>query len=468
MWRYFLAGLLLSGVASSTFAQEKKTPPRLNVLLIVADDLRNDLGCYGHPLVKSPHIDRLAKKGMRFDRAYCQYPVCNPSRTSFLTGLRPDSTKVLGNNVQFRTMLPDVVTLAQLFRMHGYFTASIGKIFHRGLTIEDLRPEMDDPKSWDHMKYFVATKRGLEGEGRNLTGGELPWCRWLAAEGDDDDQPDGMIAKEAIRLLKEKHKQPFFLAVGFHRPHDPFNAPKKYFEPYALDKMIPHQDPENRSPDVKLALPGGFVNEFKAFRDQEKKEYMRAYYAGATFTDAQLGRIFAEMDRLGLWETTIVIFLGDHGFHLGEHGWWNKNTLFELSCRAPLIVWAPPMKAPGQPSSRLVEFVDLYPTVTELCRLPAPKNLEGLSFAPLLDDPKLPWKSAAFTQVQRGKIAGRTLRTERYRYTEWDDGKMLELYDHTNDPGEYRNLALDMNNAMLVREMQHQMRIGWRGALPKK
>lgn len=440
-------------------AQEKK----YNVLLIVADDLRNDLGCYGHPLVKSPNIDKLAKKGMRFDRAYVQYPVCNPSRTSFMTGLRPDTTKVLGNNVQFRTTLPDVVTLAQLFRMHGYFTASLGKIFHRGLTIEDVRPEMDDAKSWDHAKYFVATKRGLEGEGRNMTGGKLAWCRWLMAEGEDEDQPDGMIAKEAIRLLNEKHKKPFFLAVGFHRPHDPFNAPKKYFADYPLERMIPHKDPEKRSPHVKHAIPTGFVFDFT---DRERKEYMRSYYAGVSFMDAQVGRVLAELDRLNLWDNTIVIFVGDHGFHLGEHGWWNKSTLFELSARAPLIVWAPPMKAPAQPTERLVEFVDIYPTLTELCKLPAPKNLEGVSFAPLLDEPKRPWKIAAFTQVQRGKIAGRSMRTERYRYTEWDDGKAgVELYDHQNDPGEYQNLALSDGNAMLVREMQTRLRAGWREAI---
>jgi uncharacterized sulfatase len=411
----FLAVAIVLGAAISPVAAQEKTPTRFNILLIVADDLRNDLGCYGHSYVKSPNLDRLAKKGMRFDRAYVQYPVCNPSRTSFMTGLRPDTTRVLGNNVQFRTMLPDVVTLAQLFRMNGYFTASIGKIFHRGLTIEDVRPEMDDPKSWDRAKYFVANPIGLKGEGRNMTGGKLAWCRWLMAEGDDDDQPDGMIAKEAVRLLKAKGDKPFFVAVGFHRPHDPFHSPKKYYEPYPLEKMIPHKDPAKRTPDVKSAVAGGMV--FNDFTDREKKEFMRAYYAGVTFMDAQVGRLLAELDRLGLWDNTIVIFVGDHGYHLGERGWWNKNTLFELSARAPMLVWAPPMKAPGQSSTRLVEFVDIYPTLTQLCRLPAPKNLEGLSFVPLLDDPKKPWKSAAFTQVQRGKIAGRTVRTERFRYT---------------------------------------------------
>src|SRR5262249_897901 len=198
---------------------------RPNVLFIAVDDLRNDLGCYGHPQVKTPNIDRLAARGVRFDRAYCQYPVCNPSRASLLTGLRPDATGVLDNNTNFRAKLPDVVTLPQLFRRHGYYTASLGKIFHRGLTMEDLRAEMDDSPSWDVARYFQATARGNQGEGRNLTGGRLEWCRWLAAEGEDEDQPDGQIAREAIKLMEERRDKPFFLALGFHKPHDPFNAP---------------------------------------------------------------------------------------------------------------------------------------------------------------------------------------------------------------------------------------------------
>jgi iduronate 2-sulfatase len=430
---------------------------RLNVLLIAADDLRNDLGCYGS-VVKSPNIDRLAAKGMRFDRAYCQYPVCNPSRVSLLTGLRPNTTKILDNGVQFRKTIPDAVTLPQLFRQNGYFTASFGKIFHRGLTMEDIRPEMDDAKSWEVARYFQATERGLKGEGRNLTGGKLPWCRWLAAEGGDEDQPDGQIAREASRLLEEKRDQPFFIALGFHKPHDPFNAPKKYFDLYPLERLKP-LDQETSGTNAPLAIPGGWKNQFGNFTDQERREYMRSYYACITFMDAQVGKVLDALDRLELWERTIVIFFGDHGFHLGERGWWNKSTVFDLSARAPLIVWAPQMKAPDRSSARLVEFVDIYPTVTELCRLKAPPALEGRSFVPLLHDPAAPWKEAAFTQVQRGQIAGYSVRTERWRYTEWDRGnKGIELYDHQNDPGEWRNLADETQHAAVMKQLSAVLR----------
>lgn len=421
-----------------------ETPDRLNVIMIIADDLRPELACYGQKHIHSPNIDRLAKRGLRFDRAYCQYPVCNPSRVSFLTGLRPGTTRVLDNGVHFRKLMPDAVTLPQLFRRNGYFTASLGKVFHRGLTMEDLRPEMDDTNSWDLAKYFQATPNGLRGEGRNLTGGKLAWCRWLAADGNDEDQPDGQIAQEAIRLLREKRNGPFFLAVGFHKPHDPFNAPKKYFEHYPLASLKLHNDPTNAVSDPPLAIGSGWKNEFARFTDQERMEYSRAYYACVSFMDAQVGKVLDEVDRLKLWNRTIVLFLGDHGFHLGERGWWNKSTLFELSARVPLLVWSPAMKAAGKASSRLVELVDVFPTLVRLCKLEAPHILEGRSFVPLLDDPAEPWKEAAFTQVQRGAIAGHSVRTARYRYTEWDGGKQgIELYDHENDPAERNNLASD-------------------------
>ncbi|MGH8699837.1 MAG: sulfatase, partial [Burkholderiales bacterium] len=347
------------------------------------------------------------------------------------------------------------VTLPQLFREHGYFTASLGKIFHRGLTMEDLRAEMDDAKSWDEARYFQATERGQRGEGRNLTSGRAAWCRWLAAEGEDEDQPDGQLAREAIRLMEQKRDQPFFLALGFHKPHDPFIAPKKYFDLYPLDKLRLPQEPAHRTPDVPHAIPGDWKEEFARFTDQERREFMRAYYAGVSFTDAQIGRVLAALDRLKLSEHTIVVFFGDHGYHLGEHGWWNKNTLFELSARAPLIVAAPRMKARGRSSARLVEFVDIYPTLAELGGLPAPAHLQGRSFVALLDQPQRAWKRAAYTQVQRGKVAGYSMRTERWRYTEWDEGRQgTELYDHQRDPGEYRNLAQEAKFAAIVKQMK--------------
>ena len=442
----------------NVLAQEPTSPAihgahvKTNVLFIAVDDLNHSLGCCGHPIVISPNIDRLASRGVRFERAYCQFPVCNPSRTSLLTGLRPDTTGVLNNTTAFRSRLPDVTTLPQLFRNHGYFTARVGKIFHG-------RPDTDDPKAWDVTSDPKGTRLGQKGKGRNLTGGRVRWCRWLAAEGDDEDQPDGLVAAEAIRLLEQRGQNPFFLAVGFHKPHDPFVAPKRYFDLYPLERLEPPHDPADRSAELPQAIGSSWKVDFDRFTDRERREFMRAYYAGISFMDAQLGKIMAALDRLRLWHKTTVVFFGDHGYHLGEHGWWNKNTLFELSARAPLIVVTPEMNSRGADCSGIVEFVDIYPTLADLHSLPMPDNLAGVSFKPLLSDPTLPGKKAAFTQVQRGRIAGRSVRTERWRYTEWDEGRQgVELYDHKNDPGEYNNLANNSQYTGTVAEHKKLLR----------
>ena len=413
---------------------EEATPyDRQYILFIAIDDLRHDCGCWGHPMVRTPNIDRLASRGTRFDRSYCQYPVCNPSRSSFLTGLRPDTTQVLGNRTPLRSKLPDVVTLPQLFRQNGYFTARLGKIFHG---------KFDDARSWDVSTDFRSTPTGQKGEGRNLTGGRLRWCAWRAADGRDEDQPDGQLAAGAIRLLEQDRDRPFFIGLGFHKPHDPFVAPKRYFDLYPLLRMQPPETPPDATPASEPAFSRGFAQAFATFTDRDRREFMRAYYACTTFMDAQLGNVLDALDRFGLAESTVIVFLSDHGYHLGERGWWNKNTLFEHSCRSPLIVRAPGIGMPGQATQRLVEFVDIYPTLGELCGLPTPEGLEGRSFVPLLREPDRPWKQAAFTQVERGTFAGYTVRTQRWRYTEWDGGKQgVELYDHDSDPGEWHNLA---------------------------
>ena len=447
--RQFLKTTTAAGITALAQAANlngKISQRKRNVLFIAVDDLNHSLGCYGHPLVKSPNIDRLAARGIRFERAYCQFPVCNPSRSSLLTGLRPDTTGILNNTTGFRSKLPNVVTLPQLFRKDGYFTARIGKIFHG-------RKDTDDPLAWDTTSDPKTTPLGQKGQGRNLTDGNVKWCRWLAAEGDDQDQPDGQVAAEAIRLLEQQRDEPFFIAVGFHKPHDPFIAPKKYFDLYPLESLKLPKDPPDRSPEHAQAIASGWKDEFDRFTEKERREFMRAYYAGISFMDAQLGEIMAAMDRLKLWQNTTVVFFGDHGYHLGERGWWNKNTLFELSARAPLIIATPGMKHKGATCSGIVEFVDIYPTLADLHGLSAPSNLEGKSFTPLLNDPSRPWKKMAFTQVQRGKIAGRSVRTERWRYTEWDRGKQgAELYDHKNDPGEYYNLASNPQYEEIVAE----------------
>ncbi len=345
------------------------------------------------------------------------------------------------------------MTLPQFFRQQGYFTASLGKILHLGFDASGRPAPFQDAKSWVDCRNFAATPTGLRGEGRNLTDGRLAWCRWLAAEGGDEDQPDGQIAAEAVRLIEAQRDLPFFLGVGFHKPHDPFHAPKKYFDLYPIDQIQLAREPDDRTPDVTLAIPRG--TDFSRFTDRERREFRRAYQAGISFTDAQVGKLLDALDRKQLWESTIVVFMGDHGYHLGEHGWWNKVTVFELCARTPLIVWAPGARSMGRSAAGLVEFVDLYPTIAELCGLEPPAGLEGTSFRPLLDDSTRPGKRAAYTQVVRGPGMGRSVRSDRWRYTEWVDGKQgVELYDHNVDPLEYHNLASDPEHAATLAAMK--------------
>lgn len=417
---------------------------KINILFIVADDLRDTLGCYGNVAVKTPNIDRLAGRGVRFDRAYAQYPVCNASRTSFMTGLRGEQTGVTDNKTFFRSKLPDIVTLPQLFRQQGWKAISYGKIYH--VNPSDRRPvarQMDVGKSWDAAEMFHSTAAGFVLEGRNLTGGKLTWCRWGAASGTDDDQPDGQTALHAIAAIERQTTsgQAWFIGAGFHRPHDPFISPKKYFDLYPVGSLPLYQDPVGMTRALPLAMPGGqFSEAFNAFTDQEREEFQPAYYAGVSFTDAQVGRLMETLDRLKLWESTVVILVGDNGYHHNERGWWNKNTLFERSCRVPLIVCAPRVKA-GQVCQSLVELIDLYPTVIDYGGLSAPHELAGQSLRPLLMDPTSPGKSAAFTLVVRDKGRyGQSVRTDRWRYTRWSDGTN-ELYDELNDPQETHDLS---------------------------
>ncbi|MBN1421636.1 MAG: sulfatase [Planctomycetes bacterium] len=455
-WLRAAAGVAAGAAACAGPAAAPGELPRRrpNVLLIAVDDLIPSLGCYGHPVVKSPNIDRLARRGIRFDRAYCQFPVCNPSRSSLLTGLYPETTGVLDNRVPLLVRKPDAVTMPRWFRDHGYETARIGKIFHDG-------QPFDDPKAWDQVSDPRGTPAGRKGEGRNLTGGEVAWCRWLAAAGTDDDQPDGGIAAEAIRFLEREREKPFFLGVGFRKPHDPFIAPKKYFDLYPLDSLVPPRMPSDRSPHLPLAIASAWQKVFDRFTDRERKEFMRAYYAGISFMDAMLGRVLDALDRRNLAGDTIVVFFGDHGYHLGTHGWWNKNTLFEDSCRAPLIIAAPGTTAPedaGKACAGIAEFVDFFPTLADLCGLPAPQALHGASIRHLLADPGRPGKPAAFTVVHRGSCLGRSVRTDRWRYTEWDGGaKGSELYDHATDPGEYHNVVQDPRHAVVVAELKARL-----------
>jgi iduronate 2-sulfatase len=440
--------LLLVGYAA-------QAADKLNVLLIVADDLRDTLGCYGNAAVRTPNIDRLAARGVRFERAYVQYTVCNPSRSSFLSGLRPDQTHVLDNAILLRDNLPDVVTWPQLLREDGRYAAAYGKIFHLGdrRSVEMQRRWADVPKSWNEAQAFETTPAGKTINSRNMTGGALAWCQWGMAAGTDDDQPDGQCARATVELIERLEDKPWLIGAGFHRPHDPFVVPQKYFDLYPPTNLKLYRDPADVSEAPPLAVGfGGLGTAFAKFTDQERTEFQRAFFAGVSFTDAQVGRLLDALDARKLWDKTIVILIGDHGYHLGERGWWNKNTLFERSCRTPMIIAAPGTK-PGV-AKGIVEFVDLFPTVADLCGLTPPPDLAGVSLRPLLADPYRPGKTAAFTLVVRGaNRRGDSVRTDRWRYTKWSDGRQ-ELYDHSVDPEETHNLADHPQHAATVSELQ--------------
>ena len=339
----FVLALVLALFSSTLHAADAPASSRMNVVFIVIDDLRPDLGCYGVKDVQSPNIDRLAAKGVRFDRAYVQWTFCNPSRSSFLTGLRPTSTGIFDNNQPLREKLPDVVMLPQLFKQNGYFTSGLGKVIHAGLDPKTgKRVPSQDQKSWDDCRNFEATAVGLKGEGRRLTPNEGP-IAWLSAQGGDDDQSDGQLAAAAVKVLEVNQKKPFFLGIGFNKPHDPYHAPKKYFDMYPLDKITLHKPPADRTPELDAAI--GKNNPLHHLGEKEQRELKRAYRACTTFVDAQVGRVLDALDRLKLWDRTVVVLIGDHGYHLGEHEWWTKGTLFEMSCRTPLIIWCTARKA---------------------------------------------------------------------------------------------------------------------------
>ncbi len=437
-----LVRLLLPGLIFGLQLAAAEPGRKLNVLLIVVDDLRDTLGCYGHPEVKTPHIDRLAGRAVRFDRAYVQYTVCNPSRSSFLTGLRPDQTGVTDNRTALRDRLPAVVTLPQLLKEDGRHAAAFGKIYHLGGGRDEaLRAKwMDLPQSWHSARAFEATPLGrTKLAGRDLSQGKLAWCHWGAMAGGDDDQPDGQIAGAVVAEIERLGDRPWVIGAGFMKPHDPFLAPKKYFDLYPEDRLVLHRRAADETPAPPLAVGFGELGAaFSRFKEREQREFLRAYYACTSYMDAQVGRVLATLDRLRLWEHTVVVFLGDHGYHLGERTWWNKNTLFERSCRAPFMIAAPGVR-PGV-ARGLVEFVDLYPTLADLCGLAPPPDLAGRSLRPLLQDPAAPGKAAAFTLVTRGAARGDSVRTDRWRFTRWSDGA-VELYDHANDGEETRNVA---------------------------
>lgn len=427
---------------------------------MMSDDLNNSLGCYGHPLVQSPNLDALAAGGTRFDRAYCQFPFCGPSRASLLTGLRPDTNGVTTNAaVDFRQTRPDWVTLPQAFKNDGRRSMRVGKIFHMGVPGGVGSMAHQDPPSWDISISPPGDEDESEGEGGNPNpdlrhGLRMQWVKTA----DDSGQADTRAADQAIELLERHGDEPFFLGVGFVRPHVPFVAPSRFFDMYSLDDIFPVRNPPDDLDDIPAPAKNlrPFLWNNMGMSETEQRIALRGYYASTTYMDEQAGRVLDALDRLGLRDDTVVVFMGDHGWHLGEHTHWQKMSLMEESVRAPLIIRAPGMRGAGRSTRALTEFVDIYPTLADLCGVPAPDGLEGVSLRPVLENPDAEVKEAAYSQAEyEDRIYGRTVRTDRYRYIRWEgDGGGEELYDHVDDAREFTNLADDPGHRAVLERMR--------------
>jgi iduronate 2-sulfatase len=443
--------------------------PKYNVLFIIADDLRPELGAYGNKIVKTPNIDALAARGTRFDHAYAQFPLCNPSRASLLNGRYPTQTGIMDNNTYFRAKHPDYVTLPQYFKGHGYATLRTGKIFHGGIDDQiswTEGGEAPDPAIINRPPSRIATGAApsdqpeMPTQGRTPNAGESGSDRIVVLDGDGESHGDYKVATRAIHYLENHQDKPFFLAVGFVKPHSPPTAPKKFFDLYDPDKIplppdfAPRPTTPPGFPEISISKRNADLFIGRDASPREAREMIRAYYASTSFMDAQVGRVIETLDRLGLRENTIIVFWGDHGYHLGEKGKWSKAySLFDVALRAPLIVAVPHGKP--QVSTRTVQLLDMYTTLAELCGLPPPQDNEGHSFARLLKKPNAPWSYPAFSVVLfQGKL-GRSVRTERWHYVEWDEGRAgAMLCDSVNDPYELKNLAADPAYAKTVLEMK--------------
>jgi len=482
---------------SSGFSLPPRSRRRPNVLFILVDDLRPELCSYGVDQIKTPNIDRIAQQGLVFTRAYCPQSICNPSRASLLTGMRPETLRVWDNETHFRHINPTIKTLPQVFKIQGYNTISIGKVFHGTLP---------DPPSWSqsHLPpvtcpYYMCQETQARQDMRENAARRLGYSqRWIDAyirgpateafDAPDNSYRDGALTEIAIQMLLEfKKKQPFFMAVGFSKPHLPYVAPQKYWDlyrrddiPLAPNNFIPKGAPPFAINSLtELACYEDFVQAPNPTESQIPEDQARllkhGYYACISFIDAQIGRIFDALNTLELQKNTILVLLGDNGCKLGEHGSWVKMTNYEIDLRIPLIISSPIRINPVGSTSALVEIVDLYPTICELAGLEMPPNLEGLSLMPLLQNPERPWKLATFSQYPRGfayRFMGKSIRTDRYRYTEWRDRLddrlvAVELYDHETDPQENICIAGDPQHKELVHQLSSRLAAGWRAALPE-
>jgi iduronate 2-sulfatase len=481
----FLVVTTMNLLSCHALAAESSRP---NVLFLISDDLNNSLGCYGDSLARTPNIDQLATRGVQFDRAYCTFPLCGPSRNSMLTGLYPNSTGILANSQIFRQTIPAQVSMPQAFRRAGYFVGRIGKLYHYGVPNSIGTNGHDDPASWElelnppgvdrleeHPHIFSLTPGSF--------GGTLSW---YASPKSDEHHTDGLMAADAEWVLErcaKRKDRPFFLAVGFFRPHTPYVSPKSYFELFPPAKMPVVEGVKEDQADIPAAGLASYKKEQDALTNDLRRECLQAYYASVSFMDAQVGKVIAALDRLGLADNTIIVFTSDHGYHLGEHGLWQKMSIFEESARVPLLIVAPGQGTSGGIANSPVSHIDLFPTLAELCGIEAPSNLQGQSLAPMLRDQSATGRGWAITQVTRprserrrnatagtrndGPFFGYSLRTPRWRYTEWAEGRQgRELYDHEADPRELTNLADDPVHAVTVEKLSRQLRNAVRATFP--
>ncbi len=455
---------------------------RPNVFFIAVDDLNTRIGCYGDPIAKTPNLDRLARRGVRFDRAYCQFPLCNPSRVSLLLGRYPTTTDTI-DFARPALLGRDWVTLTEHFRANGYEVQLRGKVYH-----------YPEPKPWSAGEEAVRkeqeTHRKMMAEltrwepYRTLAPPPTHWVEMLRTWANvfhpvpGDEQIDAETntkdyewpadvknARQALALLKQwaESGKPFFLGLGFYKPHVPLVAPQKFFDLYPPDKMpLPEDFAPTPTADDSVPRHALRYNIDLFYEErptpERAKAAIAAYYACISFMDEQLGLVLDALGLLGLRDNTVIVLWGDHGWHLGEKGMWAKGTLFDVAAHAPLIIVDPRLKTSGQGCPRTVEFVDIYPTLVDLCGLPVPPGLEGRSLAPLLHNPSAAWDKPAFSVVARESWLGRSIRTERWCYTEWDEGRYgVELYDHQADPRETKNLAQDPQYSATFAELREKL-----------
>ncbi len=483
---FFLA---VTSFTSSLGAADKQP----NVLFIISDDLNNNLGCYEDPQAKTPNLDKLAARGVQFNNSYCSYPLCGPSRNSLLTGLYPNSTGILANSQIFRQTIPSQWSMPQAFRLSGYFAARVGKLYHYNVPKSIGTNGHDDPASWE-IELNPAGVDRLEEEPNifSLTPGQFGGTlSWFASPKSDKFHTDGLNAQDAQWVLERcaaRTDRPFFLALGFFRPHTPYVAPKDpYFGWYPENEMRIVPDIKADQADIPAAGLASYKKEQDALTDDLRRKALQAYYSSISFMDAQVGSVIDTLDRLGLAETTIIVFASDHGYHTGEHGLWQKQSLFEECARVPLLIVAPGVGAKGRIAKSPVSLVDVFPTLAELCGVETPDNLQGQSLVPMLKDPDFVGRGWAITQVVRNAGGGRkqraaankdaetdgnrffgySLRTPKWRFTLWDDGKRgRELYDHDTDPKELTNLAEKPEFADTVKQLTTQLSAATKTTFP--